>query len=247
MDLQINCTQDGVKKYPLHKHNQYEIMLYLSGVGCLRTKKQNYPFSPGSVIIVPPGIEHGSVSENGFKNISIAGEFEQLLYLNQPVTLADNRQKEGAQLATLIYHNRYGNKEYLSKLCEAYVHFLLQNLEFEDSIGLAVDKIKREIMLRFCDGNFRVSALLHESGYAEDYIRAYFKKITSKTPNAFLTEIRIKHALFLMEVYVHTLSLQQIAERCGYTDYVYFSKKFKTIMGMSPRAYKNVVLNINRT
>ena len=28
MDLQINCTQDGIKTYPMHKHNNYEIMLY---------------------------------------------------------------------------------------------------------------------------------------------------------------------------------------------------------------------------
>ena len=66
MNLQINCTQDGIKTYPMHKHNNYEIMLYLKGTGYLRTKNARYAFSPGSIIIVPPGMEHGSTSKNGF-------------------------------------------------------------------------------------------------------------------------------------------------------------------------------------
>jgi len=59
MDLQINRTLDGITTYPMHKHNNYEIMLYLKGTGHLRTKNINYPFSPGSIIIVPPHTEHG--------------------------------------------------------------------------------------------------------------------------------------------------------------------------------------------
>jgi len=42
----------------------------------------------------------------------------------------------------------------------------------------------------------------------------------------------------LIDLYRSTLSLQEIAERCGYTDYVYFSKKFKEVTGVSPRDYK---------
>ena len=29
----------------------------------------------------------------------------------------------------------------------------------------------------------------------------------------------------------------EIAEKCGYTDYVYFSRRFKQITGISPREY----------
>ena len=78
----------------------------------------------------------------------------------------------------------------------------------------------------------------YESGYAEDYIRAHFKRITGKTPNEFLSGIRIKRACFLIETYRDSLSLSQISEQCGYTDYVYFSKKFKSVTGMSPKEYK---------
>ena len=238
MNLQINCTQDGVKTYPIHRHNHYEIMLYLEGEGYLRTTTANYPFCPGSIIIVPPGTEHGSTSENGFKNISVGGSFENLLHFENTVTLFDNPQNEGTKLATMIYNNRHKSNEYLFKLCTAYIHFILQYISFPDTISTAVNKIICEIENNFCDSNIDLCELLKKSGYAEDYMRAQFKKITGKTPNGFLTDIRIKHALFLIDIYADTLSLQQISEQCGYTDYVYFSKKFKSILGTSPKEYK---------
>lgn len=243
MNLQINCTQEGVKTYPLHKHNHYEIMFYLQGTGQLRTHKTNFHFSPGSIIIVPPQTEHGSTSENGFKNISIGGEFEKLLNFKEVTVLSDNSQNEGRTLAMMIYNNRHKNNDYIDKLCIAYIHFILQYINISDNINKSVNKIMNEITNNFYDSNINLRQLLQESGYAEDYIRAHFKKITGKTPNSYLTDVRIQHAVFLIDIYANILSLQQISEQCGYTDYVYFSKKFKSIKGISPREYKNKILN----
>ena len=247
MNLQINCTQDGIKTYPMHKHNNYEIMLYLQGTGYLRTQNARYPFSPGSIIIVPPGLEHGSTSKNGFKNISVGGEFENLLLFKDTVTLFDNKQKEGEMLATMIYNNRHKNNNYVSKLCTAYIHFILQYISAANNISVSVNKIIYEIENNFYDYNINLRHLLQKSGYSEDYIRSHFKKVTGKTPNGFLADIRIKHAAFLIEIYANTLSLQQIAEQCGYLDYVYFSKTFKSILGVSPKEYKNTVSNLKVT
>lgn len=236
---------DGVKTYPLHKHNNYEIMYYLQGDGHLRTQKKDFCFSPGNIIIVPPETEHGSTSEHGFKNISVSGDFENLLHFEEVVTLSDNMQNEGRSLVTMIYNNRHKNNEFISKLCSVYIHFILQYIDVSDNIGKSVNKIMCEITNNFYDSNINLRQLLQKSGYAEDYIRAHFKKITGKTPNSYLTDLRIRHAVFLIDIYANMLSLQQISEQCGYTDYIYFSKKFKSIKGISPRDYKNKILNSN--
>ena len=241
MNLQINCTQDGIKTYPMHKHNNYEIMLYLHGTGHLRTKNADYPFSPGTIIVVPPGTEHGSTSQNGFKNISVSGGFESLLHFEDTVVVCDNKQNEGKMLVTMIYNNRHKNNGYVSMLCTSYVYFILQYISAADNISVLVNKIICEIENNFCDNDINLRHLLQKSGYAQDYIRSHFKKVTGKTPNAFLKDIRIKHAAFLIDIYANTLSLQQIAERCGYNDYVYFSKTFKSILGVSPKEYKNKI------
>lgn len=239
MEIRIDRTREGVKKYPIHKHNYYEIMLYLEGEGYLATKKENYPFSVGTIIIVPPRIEHGSVSENGFKNISIGGEFELFFSFNEPIVLHDSPNKEGKMLASFIYENRFCQDEYLKGLVSTYLHFLLRNIQINKHSETVVKKIISEISDRFSDCELDLAKLLRQSGYAEDYVRALFKKTTGKPPNAFLTDLRIKHACFLIDVYGDSLLFGQIAEQCGYTDYVYFSKKFKERIGVSPYVYRN--------
>ena len=238
MGYTINCTPEGIAKYPMHTHKNYEIMLYLEGEGYLDTDGGKFPFSAGTVIIVPPNVKHGSVSKNGFVNISIEGEFDNCLHFNETKSLRDNEQGEARTLARMIYGNRFGKSAYISSLCSAYICFLMQRLEVEQSTEKAVQEIVFEISRRAFDSQIDLSSILSKSGYSEDYIRSCFKKITSMTPNEFLTDVRIKHACFLMDIYNDELPLTEIAERCGYLDYVYFSKKFKSVMAQSPREYK---------
>ena len=237
MNFKVYPANNGTKFFPLHKHDQYEIIFYTSGSGVLRTAEKNIPFSKGSIMIIPPRTEHGSKSDREFKNISVFGDFHNYFNLQSPVVITDNDKGEGAMLVTMIYNNSYRSNDYISSLCSAYIHFLLQNLKIEDNMSIAINKIIYEITDRFFDCNLDLCELLRESGYAEDYIRARFKSVTGKTPTEYLTHTRINHACFLMEIYGSTVSMGQIAEQCGYTDYAYFSKKFKAIKGFSPKEY----------
>ena len=235
----INRTQDGVIRYPMHTHKGYEVMLYLEGVGRMRTSLGDIPFREGTVVIVPPGVEHGSVSVCGFRNISVEGDFDGYFHFDTVKSFSDNAQRDGRRLAELLYENRYANAVYLSALCAAYACFLMQRFESESLLGERVRDAVLAISQNAFDSRIDLAKILSESGYSEDYIRSCFKKITGKTPNEFLTEIRIKHACFLIEVYGEALPLAEVAERCGYLDYVYFSKKFKETVGVSPRSYRN--------
>ncbi|MBE7049730.1 MAG: AraC family transcriptional regulator [Ruminococcaceae bacterium] len=240
--MKINCTGDGVISYPMHRHKDYEIMLYLEGSGYMRTTHKDFPFSPGTIIIVPPGIAHGSVSERGFKNISVSHNFGNLFHFSNVIVLSDNEKNEGRNLAGMMYDNRHRDGEFLSGLCNAYVQFIMQYINTGDAMASLVNAIASEITERFFESDINLENILAKSGYANDYIRAQFKKITGKTPNGFLTNLRINHAVFLIDIYGRNFTLEQIAYKCGYTDYVYFSKKFKTMMGMSPKKYKKTVL-----
>lgn len=238
MIRRVNRTDPGVLQYPLHAHRSYEIMLYLEGVGYMRTEQGDVPFRPGTVVIVPPNVRHGSVSEAGFVNVSIEGTFEKYLPFEKVTALCDDPKGDGKVLAEMIYENRYAAPAYLSALCTAFVCFLMQRFETEGSVRDRVRGIVLEISEHALDSEIDLTKILSDSGYSEDYVRAQFKNVVGKTPHEFLTEIRIRHACFLIEVYGSDLSLAEIAERCGYTDYVYFSKKFKSVTGRSPRAYR---------
>ncbi|MBP3592322.1 MAG: helix-turn-helix domain-containing protein [Clostridia bacterium] len=237
MYLQIHRTENGCIRYPLHTHKNYEIMLYLNGSGSLCTSEGDYPFEEGTVLIVPPGVSHGSTSKTGFRNISVEGEFQGYFCFDSVKVLADNESHDGQTLAKMLYENRCGSIALLNSLCQAYLCFLIERMEVEDRMYRSVERIVAMIREHAFDPQLRVSEILSTSGYAEDYIRAAFKKIIGKTPMRMLTEIRIHHACFLMDVYKHEMPLSRIAELCGFLDYVYFSKKFKALMGMTPRAY----------
>ena len=238
MSFQINCTESGVITYPLHNHSEYEIIYYLLGEGCLKTEREEIPYEPGTIIIVPPKLMHGSVSGGGFRNISISGNFGSIFTGKDPIVLHDNPQGEGRVLAELIYKNRFGSQNFLKSLCESYSLFLMANLKFENNLDGAISRVISEIESNAFDLHFDLKATLLKTGYAEDYIRNQFKRKTGKTPTRFLTEIQIKRACYFIEIYQDSRSLAQIAELCGFADYIYFSKRFKQITGFSPSEYK---------
>lgn len=238
MDIYISRTQKGTKAFPMHKHNDFEIAFYPNTTGIVSTPEKSHSFNPGSTVIIPPGVYHKSSADTQLDAIYIKGNFNLLLHLSDLAVIDDNANKEGRQLATLIYNNRFGKPEYLSSLCDAYFHFLMTKIKFEDETGKVINEIIKIFTKNALTPDFSPVEILKKSGYAEDYIRAKFKKVTGKTPIAFITDIRIKHACFLMETYGNSLPLSEIAVISGYTDYVFFSKKFKEITGVSPREYR---------
>ena len=235
--VSVSLTPENTVRYPLHQHSTWEIMYYLSGNGYMATESGNLPFQKGSIVIIPPKVSHGSVSENGFVNISVSGDFSHLLMFDTPQRLCDSETKEGETLARLILQNRYADKDYLSALCRAYVLYLLQNATQESAMDRCIASVIRQIDEGYANLDLNVADLLRQSGYAEDYIRAEFKRVTSLTPTRFLTNIRIKRAAALLEIYGPCKSVAEIAEACGFRDPVYFSKQFKRLMGISPAAY----------
>ena len=241
MNININRTCQGVKTYPLHSHADYEIIYYLDGEGFLKTENGDFSYTSGTIIIVPPLLMHGSTSQNGFINISVNGDLRQLLKFEETVVMHDNEKKEGRLLAELLFENRHSNRDFISSLCQTYVLFLLSNLKISSNIETIINKIISEISVHAFDSNLNITDLLKKSGYAEDYIRNQFKIKTGKTPTAFLTEIRIDHACYLMDIYKDSACLSQIAEQCGFEDYVYFSKRFRQFKGISPRNYKEEI------
>lgn len=222
---------------PAHQHKDYEIIVYVSGSGIFQAAGTQIPVFPGKIVIIPPGVMHGVAFSDNFERIYIRGEFSHIFSFTSPTVVSDNSENEGRILAKMIYNNRYANSEYVAALVGAFSHFLTQSMKMEDKISSAIEGIIDAITNNFYDSNINLNALLENSGYAEDYIRAQFKRFTGKTPTEFLTRVRINHACYLIDTYKYSLSLAEIAEKCGYTDYVYFSRRFKNSVGVSPRKY----------
>jgi AraC-like DNA-binding protein len=231
----------ATERINLHAHKTYEIVLYVSGSGVLSLDGKQIPVKKGNIFIAPPNVKHGSLSHDNLRYISLILSKDQLLYVKSPTVFMDNDKGYARCLAQMILENKHGNQEFLEALCKTYILFVLENVEINTDIDKAVHKIKEQIASNFYDSKFSATKILNESGYAEDYIRAHFKKILGKTPVEFLVETRIDNAKSLINVYHNDMSLVDVALNCGFEDYIYFSRKFKQLTGLSPYEYKKSV------
>ena len=184
---------------------------------------------------------HRSLSEDNLKSFYFAGNFDSSFNLTAPFLFHDSDNKDAVNLCRMIYNNRFQKGEFLLSLHNAFIQLVLQNLKIDDNKSIAVNKIINQINLNFHDASLDLNLLLKKSGYAEDYIRAHFKKVTGKTPVEYLTEIRIAHAKQLIKLYKNALTLGEIALHSGFSDYIYFSRRFKFFTGVSPQEYKLTV------
>lgn len=74
-------------------------------------------------------------------------------------------------------------------------------------------------------------------GFSIEYLGKIFKKYTKQTPSKYLAKLRINEAKRLLNNQPE-LEIQKIANMVGYKDNFYFSRTFKSQVGVSPSDYR---------
>lgn len=78
-------------------------------------------------------------------------------------------------------------------------------------------------------------AISHIYGYSYSNFRKLFKQKSGKSPNEFLTDVRIEKAVELL--YSRKYTVSEISFMVGYEDSAYFSRVFRQKKGCSPSSY----------
>lgn len=99
----------------------------------------------------------------------------------------------------------------------------------------SIDLIKKYIDDHFSQPNFSLEDMSRELSYNKKYISSLFKKHFGIGIIEYLNTIRIQNACTMIEQ--GFTSINDIADRCGYSDTQYFSKIFKVKMGVVPTQY----------
>lgn len=96
----------------------------------------------------------------------------------------------------------------------------------------SVEMMREESNLRI--GLPRFVELAHVStGHLAVATRRYY----GRTPSGLIMELRLQHATDLLRT--SSLTVREIAERCGFQSLTYFSNSFRGELGVSPRAYRS--------
>lgn len=91
----------------------------------------------------------------------------------------------------------------------------------------------------YYNSELSLSSLARMCSVSESHLCAAFKKETGSTITDYINGTRIRQALTLLNI--SSLSIGEIAGRCGFSDANYFSRIFKKNQGMTPREYRDRV------
>ncbi len=133
----------------MHEHKFYEIIVYTNGCGTFRTNETSFPFSVGTIVVVPPETPHLSLSDGEFDRIFINGNFDWILKDTALISLSSNSDNDGLFFADLIYRNKFNKNDYLLALTNAFISYILQNASIDDKMNSTVKASINEITEHF--------------------------------------------------------------------------------------------------
>lgn len=95
--------------------------------------------------------------------------------------------------------------------------------------------------ISFMEANFsqtlNLNILSEQAKMSRRNFYRVFKEVTGEAPLAYLLRLRIMKAVHLLEM--SDKNITEIAFACGFSDSNYFSRQFKQILGLSPKAFKS--------
>ena len=243
MDFLVMGQNKKIYDFPMHRHEMWEILLNIEGEGTAVIGQQEYPFGPGTIFCIRPGISHCKRSKNGFidgsvliRDFCFKGEPEDVLVFQ------DDKRRSFYSLFQVAYEyplnpstDVYGER-FLRSVTDA-----MQNLlsHWMQSTLLNPEVIKAQKLLadHVTDRDFDLNRVAESSAYSPNHFRKLFREQSGCSPLQYYQKLKIQLAKQLLLQNKSIMSVQEIAARCGFEDPYYFSRVFKKVEGVSPMQF----------
>ena len=211
-----------------------------SANGEIATKSFELLISDSFTVVIPPLTKY---SASRFSCIRIIFE-NALLPISEVCTIADDGGEiySAAEKVLKYFNGDIAKKDLilsaLGDLLIGYVTAFSSQREYSP----VVETVRAEIAKGVSDCSFSIKDCLKKLPLNYDYIRKLFKKETGITPADYLLKERMALAQKLISSEISNkfshYSVSQIAEACGYSEPLYFSRVFKKYYGVAPSEYK---------
>lgn len=241
MDILLSGKSALQYHHVSHQHKTWELIANLEGTGYMEIAGQRIPFSPYTVVCIPPSVEHGKYSEAGFRDTWVWCSDFPMLDTEHATALQDDSDHNITSLISVLYSVQYrkepNKKAVAESLMESIQQLILSRLE-KKPLDARVDAILNDIVQHFQEPAFSLDACLTKNGYCSDHMRRLFREQVGRTPHEYLNHLRIKTAKkFLAAREISGYSVAQIATLVGFNDVSYFSRSFKKATGIAPSEY----------
>jgi AraC-like DNA-binding protein len=220
----------------LHSHKGYEIICAESD-GEIKSS-ENFSYKQGEIIIIPPLIKHSHVACKSYLSVVLE---HALLPIKSVLAFAPDNFEAIAyacKQAEFYFHSDrnkfYGVVNALGELIAAYVAAYASGSGYSPVVKTVMADIDKNVSssaysLEDCIGALPLNY---------DYVRKLFKKETGLTPHEYLLKSRMELAKSIIcsgvENQYSRYTVSQVAEMCGFSEPLYFSRVFKKYFGYPP-------------
>lgn len=224
---------------PLHWHHSWELVYYQTGhIDCL-VEDEIHTICPGTIYVIPPGVRHGDIARTAYKSFWIQFETADLPWQRSYVD--DPDQNIGRLCAAVVreFEERALSYGGMTTLLLWQIHIHLNRMQERCLLSAA------EQLVRYAEGivaeRFRepikVRDIAEEVGVSDAYLREQFVRLRGRTPSEHVQATRVKHAVALLQH--SSLTLESIADDCGYHSASHLARHIKRATGMTPGALRD--------
>ncbi len=242
MDILLSGKSTLQYHHENHCHKKtWELIVNLEGSGYMEVDGEKIPFSPYTVVCIPPALVHSKYAAEGFCDMWVWCDEFPILDTSRITVLQDDSDHNITSLMSILYSVQYRkepNKKVVAEsLLDSIQQLILSRLE-KKPLDPRVDAILNDIVHHFQDPAFSLDECLTKNGYCSDHMRRIFREQMGKTPHEYLMHLRLKTAKkFLNARDVSNYSVTEIAAMVGFNDISYFSRAFKKATGIAPSDY----------
>lgn len=227
------------KQTPVAPRNFHSLSFRLSGVADFTDEKHRVSAKAGDILYMPAGAPYHLCRHENERVIAIHFETESNQDMTFDVfspTITDGFKQSFLSLTEIWNSKRTGYycramAVFYDLLYQIQHHLSAKSTNHYSSIRPAI----HHIHTHYCDTELSIPSLARLCAISETYFRKMFEQSFDMTPLQYINSLRIDHAVDLLTT--NEMSIEEIAQRCGFNDAKYFSTVFKKYKGISPRRF----------
>lgn len=229
----------------------YKMHFVCGGEGYIHTVGKITPLKKGDIFFTFPSTSFAieSTKDLTFMYISFTGLRGNMIFENLNISNTNFIFHNADEVYDVWQKGLLANSNVIDLMSEsvllytfAYLGSRLLPPRKEAKQYHSFDQIKKYVDDHFSEHDFSLENICKDLSYNKKYISFLFKKHMKMGIIDYLNTIRIQNACTMMEQ--GFTSINNIADRCGYSDPQYFSKVFKSKMGITPSQHINKLQNL---
>lgn len=228
-----------IAEIPFHQHDFYELVYYTSANGTTTLGETPYTFDDGLFVVIPAGLPHDERHTRPCALFCVQFEAESPLPAGIYVDADRSVLRVLHAIQDEIVHQATGYRDMIDlKTRELIIHLERAATSGKKSSGkdlqYSVNYIRANYHEKIC-----FSDLARHMHLSYDYFRHCFAAQTGRSPQQFLTDVRLEAARRLLKS--SDKSCTEIAYLCGFSTSAQLSMMFRKAFGLTPMQYRNNV------